>query len=253
MTKPLIVYARVSTGAQGKSGLGLGAQKQIVAQFAANEGFEIVSVYEEVETGKGSNALERRPQLAAALAEARRLKCSVAVAKLDRLSRDVAFIANLMTQRVPFISCELGADADPFMLHLFAALAQKERALISDRTRAALRIKMATGWKAGNKNIHAASKEINTKRVSDADAFAKTMAPTIREIQAAGAKTMRAIADALKVRGVKTAAGKDDWNQGTVARLVRRIESIDGAKKKAAPRVKADLKANLSDNEWGRF
>jgi DNA invertase Pin-like site-specific DNA recombinase len=89
----------------------------------------------EVETGKGSDALERRPQLAAALGAGRTRKCPVIVAKLDRLSRDVAFVAGLMAQRVPFIVAELGVDADPFMLHLYAALAEKERRLISERTR----------------------------------------------------------------------------------------------------------------------
>ena len=82
------------------------------------------------ETGKGADALDRRPQLAAALAAARRAKCSVLVSKLDRLSRDVAFVSGLMAQRVPFIVAELGRDADPFMLHLYAALAEKERRLI---------------------------------------------------------------------------------------------------------------------------
>ena len=88
--------------------------------------------------------------LAAALASARQAKCPVVVAKLDRLSRDVAFIAGLMAQRVPFIVAELGADADPFMLHLYAALAEKERRLISDRTRAALSSRKTTGTKLGN-------------------------------------------------------------------------------------------------------
>jgi hypothetical protein len=87
---------------------------------------------------KGADALERRPQLAAALAAARSAKCSVVVSKLDRLSRDVAFVSGLMAQRVPFIVAELGRDADPFMLHLYAALAEKERRLISERTKAAL-------------------------------------------------------------------------------------------------------------------
>jgi DNA invertase Pin-like site-specific DNA recombinase len=92
----------------------------------------------EVETGKGSDALDRRPKLAAALAETRQhgKHCPVAVSKLDRLSRDVHFISGLMAHRVPFLVAELGADADPFMLHLFAALAQKERAPISQRTKA---------------------------------------------------------------------------------------------------------------------
>ena len=99
----------------------------------------------EVETGKGADALDRRPQLAAALAEARRRKCSVAVAKLDRLSRDVHFISGLMAERVPFVVADLGADVDPFVLHLFAALGEKERAPILTRTREALRRAKARG------------------------------------------------------------------------------------------------------------
>jgi DNA invertase Pin-like site-specific DNA recombinase len=97
-----------------------------------------VGEFTETETGKGADALDRRPQLAAALAIARKVKCPVLVAKLDSLSCNVAFIAGLMAQRVAFIVAELGADADPFMLHLYAALAEKEQRQISERTRAAL-------------------------------------------------------------------------------------------------------------------
>ena len=106
-------------------------------------GSPIIGEYVEAETGKGADALDRRPQLAAALAAARTAKCSVVVSKLDRLSRDVAFVSGLMAQRVPFIVAELGRDADPFMLHLYAALAEKERRLISERTKAALAAKRA--------------------------------------------------------------------------------------------------------------
>jgi DNA invertase Pin-like site-specific DNA recombinase len=104
----------------------------------------VIGEFVEIETGKGADALERRPQLAYALAAARSAKCSVVVSKLDRLSRDVAFVSGLMAQRVPFIVAELGRDADPFMLHLYAALAEKERGLISERTRAALRMRVAS-------------------------------------------------------------------------------------------------------------
>jgi DNA invertase Pin-like site-specific DNA recombinase len=121
-------YLRVSTGRQGRSGLGLEAQREAVHRFAEAEGLELAGEHIEVESGKGADALDRRPQLAAALAEAKRRKCPVVVAKLDRLSRDVHFISGLMTQRVPFIVAELGADTDPFLLHLYAALAEKERA-----------------------------------------------------------------------------------------------------------------------------
>jgi hypothetical protein len=115
-------------GGQRRSGLGIEAQRAAVHRFAEAEGLEVLSEYVETETGKGADALDRRPQLAAGLAAARLAKCPVVVAKLDRLSRDVAFVAGLMVQRVPFIVAELGADADPFMLHLYAALAENSAA-----------------------------------------------------------------------------------------------------------------------------
>lgn len=147
MSQCAIAYYRVSTQRQGRSGLGLDAQRNAIARFAEGEGLQILAEFTEVETGKGADALDRRPQLAAALALARQQKCPVLVAKLDRLSRDVAFISGLMAQRVPFIVAELGADADPFMLHLYAALAEKERRLISERTKAALASRKTTGVK----------------------------------------------------------------------------------------------------------
>ena len=140
---PLIGYYRVSTAKQGRSGLGLEAQRKAVASFAATEGFAIIAEFIEIESGKGSDALERRPELKAALKAAKKVRCEVAVAKLDRLSRDVHFISGLMTHRTPFIVAELGADADPFMLHLYAALAKQERRLISQRTKDALAAKSA--------------------------------------------------------------------------------------------------------------
>ena len=144
-SKAVITYIRVSTSRQGRSGLGIEAQRQSLRQFVKAEGLELVSEFVEVETGKGSDALDRRPRLKAALAAAKRLKCHVAVAKLDRLSRDVHFISGLMAHRVPFVVAELGADVDPFVLHLFAALAEKERSLISTRTRQALAAAKARG------------------------------------------------------------------------------------------------------------
>ena len=122
---PLIAYYRVSTQKQGRSGLGLEAQRKAVTSFAEAESFEIVAEFTEVETGKGSDALDRRPQLKAALKAAKKARCEVAVAKLDRLSRDVAFISGLMAQRVPFIVTALGRNVDPFMLHIYAAMAQQ--------------------------------------------------------------------------------------------------------------------------------
>ena len=102
--KSLMGYVRVSTSQQGRSGLGIEAQKEALERFAASEGCALVRVFVEIETGKGADALERRPQLAAALNEARRQRCPVVVAKLDRLSRDVHFISGLMVHRVPFVA-----------------------------------------------------------------------------------------------------------------------------------------------------
>ena len=147
--QPLIAYYRVSTQKQGRSGLGLEGQRAAVHAFALAEGFEVIEEFTEVETGKGSDALERRPQLKAALKAAKKAKCEIAVAKLDRLSRDVLFIAGLMSQRVPFIVCALGRNVDPFTLHIYAALAEQERRMISQRTIAGLAAAKARGTKLG--------------------------------------------------------------------------------------------------------
>ncbi|UZF93188.1 recombinase family protein [Bosea sp. NBC_00550] len=208
--KRAVGYIRVSTAQQGRSGLGIEAQRAAIARFAEAEGFEIVGEHVEVETGKGSDALDRRPQLAAALAEARRHKCAVVVAKLDRLSRDVAFVAGLMAQRIPFIVTELGADADPFMLHIYAALAEKERALIAARTKAALAAAKAKGAKLGNRTnlAEAQAKGAATGR-ANADRFAAALLPMIRDARSSGA-SLRAIADMLNARGVQTSR-KGKW------------------------------------------
>src|SRR5579863_10001992 len=128
-----IAYTRVSTRGQATSGLGLAAQREAIESFAKAEGIEITSWYSDTETGKGSDALERRPGLAAGLKAARAARAPMLVAKLDRLSRDVHFISGLMAHRVEFIVTALGRQADPFILHLYAALAEKERSLISER------------------------------------------------------------------------------------------------------------------------
>ena len=143
--------AAASSRDSPKPGVAGKAQRSTVTRFAEAEGITLLQEFVEIESGKGSDALDRRPQLAAALAAARSAKCPVVVAKLDRLSRDVAFIAGLMAQRVPFIVAELGVDADPFMLHLYAALAEKERRLIGERTRSALAARKAQGAKLGNR------------------------------------------------------------------------------------------------------
>lgn len=220
--KPAVAYVRVSTQAQGRSGLGMEAQKAAIERFAQAEGFEITAWFEEVETAKGIDALERRPQLLEALHVARKAKAPVIVAKLDRLSRDVAFIAGLMAQRIPFIVTELGADADPFMLHIYAALAEKERALISTRTRIALAMKKRDGAVLGNRTnlAHAQAKGAASNK-ADADVFASNVLPVVQQLQNQGVTTFRALADALNNRGVKTARG-GEWQAMTVKRLLDR-------------------------------
>src|SRR5229473_167991 len=182
--QPVIAYIRVSTAKQGKSGLGLEAQR------------------------------------AAALAKARKRKCAVVVAKLDRLSRDVHFISGLMSHRVPFVVAELGVDADPFMLHLYAALAEKERTLISARTRAALAAKKAQGVKLGNpRNMPEAAAKGREAQRAGADQFAANVLPVIESIKTAGATSFDAIAIALNARGIRTTRG-GRWHSTTVRNLI---------------------------------
>ena len=220
--RPVVSYIRVSTEKQGRSGLGVEAQRAAIASFVAANGCELVGEHLEVETGKGSDALDRRPELGRALALARKAKGAVVVAKLDRLSRDVHFVSGLMAHRVPFIVAELGADADPFMLHIYAALAEKERNLIAERTRVALAAKKAGGTVLGNRtNLAVASaRGADANRVA-ADAFASNVLPVVKEIQAAGVTTHRALAIALNARGVRTARG-GEWHATTVRNLLMR-------------------------------
>jgi DNA invertase Pin-like site-specific DNA recombinase len=217
-----IAYYRVSTARQGRSGLGIEAQRDAVTRFAAAEEFELIGEFIEVETGKGADALDRRPQLAAALATGRAERCPVIVAKLDRLSRDVAFVAGLMAEKVPFIVAELGRDADPFMLHLYAALAEKERRLISERTRAALAARKAQGARLGNlrnaRQAAALGREVLTE---GADAFAANVMPVIESLRASGVADLRGLASALNNRGIRTARG-GRWHVSNVKNVIDR-------------------------------
>lgn len=221
--KPLVAYCRVSTAEQGRSGLGLAAQQEAIERFAAAEGFTIVASFIETETGKGADALERRPQLAAALAAARTYgkTCPVAVSKLDRLSRDVHFISGLMVQRVPFLVAELGADADSFVLHLYACLAEKERKLISERTKAGLRAAKARGVRLGNPRLTEIRAVVNARTAAEADSFAVTVEPYIRKAKDAGAVTLRDIAEKLNAAKVPTARG-GRWAAATVRNVLKR-------------------------------
>jgi DNA invertase Pin-like site-specific DNA recombinase len=213
--KTAIAYTRVSTVQQGKSGLGLEAQQAALNRFAEAEGFDLVQTFQEVETGKGADALNRRPQLAAALKAAKKLKSPIIVAKLDRLSRDVHFISGLMKHKVPFIVAELGSDTDPFMLHLYAALAEKERALISRRTKDALAAAKARGVKLGGLNAGGIAK---AQAAAD---FAERVRPVFAELADLSA---RGAAQELNRRNIPTAAG-GQWHAVQVVRVRERLRA----------------------------
>jgi DNA invertase Pin-like site-specific DNA recombinase len=155
-------YVRVSREKQGRSGLGLEAQQAALQRFAQTEGFEIVELFVEVESGK--HDADKRPVLAKALTRAKRDRAPILVAKLDRLSRDVHYISGLMKHNVPFIVAEFGVDTDPFMLHIYAALAEKERRLISERTRYALQAAKARGVSLGGRREQSDLKRPGSKR-----------------------------------------------------------------------------------------
>jgi DNA invertase Pin-like site-specific DNA recombinase len=212
MQRPIVAYYRVSRESQRRSGLGLDAQREQLTAFAAAEDFAITAEFTETETGKGAAALERRPQLRAALDEAMRQQCAVAVAKLDRLSRDVHFISGLMAHRVPFIVAELGPDVDPFVLHLFAALAEKERSMISKRTIAALAAAKARGVQLGNPEQARKNKEAANLR-------AQLLADTFEAFEDLSAA---AAARKLNELNVPTPRGLP-WSAKTVIRVRNRL------------------------------
>jgi DNA invertase Pin-like site-specific DNA recombinase len=215
--KQAIGLIRVSTSDQGKSGLGLAAQREAIEVFAKSEGYDLVKVIEEVASGKGG--IDDRPSLQLALQLAKKMKCVVLVSKLDRLSRDVAFISSLMASRVPFIVAELGADVDPFVLHLYAALGEKERKLIGARTKASLGKLKESGVKLGNLdslNAHRASGHATNS--AKAQAFADRVLPTIRQYRKDGL-TMVQVANELNKKKEKTMMDRT-WNHSTVSRLL---------------------------------
>jgi DNA invertase Pin-like site-specific DNA recombinase len=205
-----ITYLRVSTEGQGRSGLGLEAQRTYIKGFLAIHGGEEIAEYVEVESG----SKDARPLLLAAQAHAKRERCAVVVAKLDRLSRDAYYILGLMKHKVRFVVAELGPDVDPFMLHIYAAMAEKERAMISARTKAALQAARARGVKLGGFRDAAgpAATAAAVRRNADARAIAL-------ELQGAGV-TLVAIAAQLQAKGIKAPRGGSSWHPKQVARLL---------------------------------
>jgi DNA invertase Pin-like site-specific DNA recombinase len=210
MTKPAIAYVRVSTTRQQRSRLGLEAQQEAIARFCQLEGFRITATFVEAETGEGHDALEQRPQLAAAVKEAQGFAAPVIVAKLDRLSRDVAFISGLMAQRVPLIVAELGREHRPIHAAHLRGAAQTERTLISERTKAALQAAKARGVRLGNptdrRDVFTAVDRARGAEASRqaADQHVLTIASQLRKVEHLSAN---AVAKQLNADGVATPRG----------------------------------------------
>lgn len=220
MKTTVLVYTRVSTLEQGRSQLGVEAQREVIERYASQQGYEIADLAVEIASAKGTD-LQHRPVLQETLERARKLGCKVLVAKLDRLSRDVAFIARLMSERVPFEVAELGPDVDPFMLHIWAAMAEKERRLISERTKAALAAKRARGEPLGNQaNLEAyrgaAVRTLKSRALVEIEPYRMVLTELAGE-------SLRVIASRLNERMVKTPRG-GTWHPQQIARALQRLQ-----------------------------
>lgn len=214
-----ISYLRVSTDRQGRSGLGIDAQREAVTRFLNGGNWTLVTEYVEVESGKRD---DNRPQLQAALRACRKHKATLVIAKLDRLSRNLAFIAALLEAGVEFVAADM-PTADRTMLQMMAVFAEHERRMISERTKAALAAKKAQGAKLGNPRLAEARAKANANAKAESERFAATAIPHIEEAKAQGAKSYRQIAEVLNKRGIPTAKGKR-WEAMTVRNVVLRAD-----------------------------
>jgi DNA invertase Pin-like site-specific DNA recombinase len=207
-----VSYIRVSTAKQGKSGLGRDAQVKAVEDYLNGGDWELVGTFEEIESGKKSD----RPELAKALAACKRHKATLVIAKLDRLARNVHFISGLMETKVKFVACDM-PEATPFMLHIYAAVAEQEARAISARTKAALAAAKARGVRLGVTG----AKILAPRHRAEALDRAKQIAPVLQELQRDGF-SMRGIAAELDKRKVPTPRG-GAWHPQLVKRIVERL------------------------------
>ena len=212
-----VAYRRVSTAEQGKSGLGLEAQSAAIDRVVADRGGLLLGDFEEVQTGKGSDALDRRPKLAEALRTAKARKATLVVSRLDRLSRNLHFVSGLIDQGADLLVADM-PQADKRMLQVFAMVGEWERDAIASRISAALQAKKARGDKVG----HVASLQpFNGARAAAAAEFAAKLRPTVEAFQARGL-TQRAIVAELNAVGIKTAQG-GEWSLLQLQRVLSRI------------------------------
>ena len=212
-----VAYYRVSTDKQGRSGLGLDAQRSAVHRCLGQSGGELIEEYTEEESGKKNN----RPELERALAVCRRQRATLILATLDRLARKVYFIAGLMESRVNFVLADM-PEATPFEIHIRAAMAEEEGRKISERTKVALAALKARGKRLGSPRID----DLSRANRLQADTFAAYIAPVIAELQKTGHNTIESLRDELNRRRVPTARG-GTWHKATVHRLIKRIERME--------------------------
>lgn len=222
----VVSYLRVSTARQGASGLGLEAQRAAVAAYIAAGSHKLVAEYVEIESG----AKSKRPELAAALSSCHLHHATLVIAKLDRLARNVAFIANLMDGGVDFVACDM-PHANRLTLHLLAAIAEHEREMIGQRTKAALQAAKARGVKLGNPNgakaisgRYLAGAVISGKRNQNrAIQRANAADNVIKDIMSSGIEGSRSIASALNQRSIPSPSG-GAWYEEQVRRTMQRLE-----------------------------
>ncbi len=218
-----VSYLRVSTARQGISGLGLEAQRAAVAGFLNGGDWTLVQEVLEVESGKRND----RPALATALKLCRKHRATLVIAKLDRLARNVAFISNLMESGVEFVAVDM-PQANRFVVHILAAVAEQEAEAISKRTKAALAAAKARGTKLGGRRvsaerfaeIRATARQARTERTVKART---ELIPTIRKIQALGTTTLRAIATELNAREIETPRHGGQWSAVQVQRVIGKV------------------------------
>ncbi len=214
-------YLRVSTQEQGRSGLGLEAQRQAIQTFAQGHSIELLGFVEEVQTGKGSDALQRRPKLASLLRQCKKDKAALIVARTSRLARNVAFGSSILEAPIRFIACDAGLEADRFNLHIRMSLDEQERNRISEQTKAALQAAKRRGQQLGNPSkasLMEATRNSVATRQQAAVAFAASMAPMLRGYQQQG-YSLRAIAEDLNKKGVATYRG-GEWRASQLCRML---------------------------------
>jgi DNA invertase Pin-like site-specific DNA recombinase len=219
-----IGYLRVSTEKQGLSGLGIEAQRKAIDDYLNGGKWELLAEYVEIESGKRSD----RPELAKALAQSKATGATLVIAKLDRLSRSVAFISNLMESGVEFVAADMPmANRLTVHVHVLAAVAEHERVMISQRTTAALAAAKVRGVKLGNPNGARALRGLGNGRAivgakAKADAHMVRVVPVIETIRREGATGLRGIAEQLNRQGILTARG-GRWYATTVKNLLDRV------------------------------